>query len=120
MKGLRQFLFFDWDAFAKGKIFAVTGVSSWDDNDTKAHVGTKVECAIIDDKTEYTIPKDGNGFTNKYQHVKFKIRKDVNLPIDTKVIPQGVRASVYGEYYNNLSIECADLGIVKEQATSAK
>ena len=54
MKGLNQFLRFDWNAFAEGKSFLVTGVSEYQDFDTKQHLGTKVECVIALDKTPYS------------------------------------------------------------------
>ncbi len=44
MKGLSQFQMFDWDAFAKGKVFIVTGISDYCDFESKQHLGTKVDC----------------------------------------------------------------------------
>ena len=61
MKGLNQFLMFNWDAFAEGKSFLVTGVSEYQDFDTKQHLGTKVECVIAADKTPYPAPARSSG-----------------------------------------------------------
>ena len=111
MKGLNQFLGFDWNAFAEGKTFIVTGISELVDFNTKAHLGTKVECVIGADKTPYTF-KDGETFTNRFEKISFKVSKDVNIPIETRVIPVNAVASIYGEYRNQLSVKCDDIQVV--------
>lgn len=111
MKGLNQFLFFDWDAFAEGKTFVVVGVSEYIDYTTKVHLGTKVDCVISSDKTTYAF-KDGEVFNNRFEKISFKVSKDVNIPIDTKVMPVNAVATIYGEYRNQLSIKCTDIEIV--------
>ena len=55
MKGLSQFQKFDWDGFAQGKTFVVTGIGEYSDFESKAHLGTKVECVIAVDKTPYEL-----------------------------------------------------------------
>lgn len=111
MKGLNQFLSFNWDAFAEGKTFIVTGVSEYQDFDTKAHLGTKVDCVIATDKTLYKF-KDGEEFTNRFEKISFKIAKDVNIPIETRVIPVNAVASIYGEYRNQLSVKAEDIQVI--------
>ena len=108
MKGLNQFLSFDWDAFADGKAFIVTGVSEYQDFDTKAHLGTRVDCIILTDKTPYKF-KDGEEFTNRFEKITFKVSKDVNVAIDARVVPVNAVASIYGEYRNQLSVKCDDI-----------
>lgn len=111
MKGLNQFLGFDWGGFAAGKAFIVTSVSELLDYNTKAHLGTKVECVIGADNTPYKF-KDGETFTNRYEKITFKVSKDVNIPIDARVMPVNAVATIYGEYRNQLSVKCDDIQIV--------
>lgn len=111
MKGLNQFLSFNWDAFAEGKTFIVTGVSEYMDYNSKEHLGSKVDCVIASDKTPYKF-KDGEEFTNRFEKISFKVSKDVNIPIETKVIPINAVATIYGEYRNQISVRCSDIQIV--------
>ena len=53
MKYLTQFQKFDMDEFLKGKQLMVTGVGENIDFETKQHLGTKVEVAIVKDDTPY-------------------------------------------------------------------
>lgn len=108
MKGLSQFLKFDWDAFSQGKLFTVTGLREYQDFDSKAHIGTKVECVIALDKTAYSF-KDGKEFTNRFEKITFKVSKDVNIPLESRVIPKGAVASIYGDFRNQLSVKCNDI-----------
>lgn len=112
MKGLNQFNTFDWNRFADGKLFVVTGVSEWSDFNTKAHLGTKVDCVIAVDKTVYAF-KDGQQFTNRFEKISFKVNKDMNIPIDSRVMPKGATASIYGEYRNKLSVKCDDIVVAQ-------
>jgi len=108
MKGLNQFIKFDWDAFAEGKTFIVTSISEYVDFDTKAHLGTKVDCVIATDNTVYKF-KDGEEFTNRFEKISFKVSKDINIPIETRVVPKNAVATIYGEYRNQLSVKCDDI-----------
>ena len=110
MKGLNQFVAFDWDRFADGKVFVVTNVSEYTDFETKNHLGTKVEAVIAVDRTPYSF-KDGKHFSNLYEKVTFKVAKDVNVPLEAKVQPKGVTATIYGEYRNMLSVKCQDIAV---------
>ncbi len=111
MKGLNQFVDFDWDKFANGKVFIVTNVSEYSDYETKKHLGTKVEAVIAADRTPYSY-KDGKVFNNLYEKVTFKVTKDVNVPLEASVQPKGVTATIYGDYRNLLSIKCQDIAVV--------
>ena len=111
MKGLNQFLSFNWDAFAEGKTFIVTAVNEHVDYNTKEHLGSKVDCVIASDKTSYKF-KDGEQFTNRFEKISFKVSKDVNIPIETRVMPINAVATIYGEYRNQLSVKCDDIQAV--------
>lgn len=111
MKGLNQFQMFDWNAFAKDKVFIATGMSEYFDFESKQHLGTKVDCVIAVDKTPYEF-KNGNTFTNRYEKISFKVGKDVNIPLEARVVPKGVTARVYGDYRNQLSVICDDIAVV--------
>ena len=110
MKGLSQFVKFDWDSFANGKQFLVVGTSEYQDFESKQHLGTKVDCIITVDKTPYEF-KDGKVFTNRFERVTFKVGKDISVPVDAYVLPKGVKASIYGEFRNQLSVKCDDLAV---------
>ncbi len=110
MKGLSQFLMFDWDGFAKDKAFVCTGVSEYSDYNTGAHIGSRVEAIISVDKTAYDF-RNGQSFTNKFEKIVFKVTKDVNIPIEARIQPRGVVAKVYGDYHNLLSITCSDIAV---------
>lgn len=111
MKGLNQFLVFNWDAFAEGKTFVVTGISEYQDFETKAHLGTKLDCVIATDTTPYKF-KEGEIFSNRFEKISFKVAKDVNIPVEARVVPKNVVATIYGEYRNQLSVKCEDIAIV--------
>lgn len=114
MKGLAQFNKFDWDSFANGKQFIVTSVDEYIDFDTKAHLGTKVECIISVDKTPYVF-KAGKEFTNRFEKITFKVMKDMSIPLDAHVMPKNVTASIYGEFRNQLSVKCEDILIATQK-----
>ena len=84
MKGLNQFQSFDFEAFVHGKQFTVIGTSEYADFETKQHLGTKVDCVIIVDKTPYNF-KDGKSFSNRFEKISFKVEKDVSIPLDAHV-----------------------------------
>ncbi len=111
MKGLNQFLVFDWNGFAEGKSFLVTGLSEYQDFETKAHLGTKVECVIASDKTPYKF-KEGEVFSNRFEKITFKVAKDVDIPVEARVVPKNAVATIYGEYRNQLSVKCEDIAVV--------
>ncbi len=113
LKRLTQFLHFDWESFSADKQFSVTDCREWVDHDTKMVIGTKVEAVIINDKTKYI---DNNGdilnTTNRYSSVTFKVGKRMNIPVNSLIKPLKVKAKVYGQYNECLSIKCEDIQIV--------
>lgn len=96
MKYLNNFLSFNWNEFAEGKSFMVIGISDYQDFDSKAHIGSKVDCVIVTDNTKYK-RKDGDNATNRFEKISFKVSKDVNIPIESRVIPVNAVATIYGE-----------------------
>lgn len=108
MKKLSFFEKFDWESFIKGKKLAVAGINEYVDFETKKHLGTKVKVVIIEDHTDYGI-EGGNPVSNKYESMTFKCFKDIDLPLDSIVVAKGVKATVYGEYHNQLSLYADDI-----------
>lgn len=111
MKKLSQFMRFDCEAFFREKVFQVTGASEWVDYTTKAHMGTKVDVAIIKDDTQYKL-KEGETVSNLYEKLTFKVRKDVNVPVGAHVVPVNAAATVYGDYRNQLSVTADDIRVI--------
>lgn len=112
MKNLGQFIFFKFNEFAKDKKFMVTEVSPWQDFKTKEVLGSAVTVVVIEDSTIYG--KQGN---NLYEKFKIKVRKQVNPPVNSLVMPAGevVEATVYGDYRNMLSVTCDDIRIINDK-----
>lgn len=108
MKGLNAFTRFDWPAFSEGKKLAVAGITEYVDYETKKHLGSKVKVVIIEDNTDYGTSGD-KPINNKYECMTFKCTKDIDLPMDTFVEAKGVKATVYGEYHNQLSLYAEDI-----------
>lgn len=111
LKKLNQFLKFDWEGFSKGKVLQVASLTEWVDYTTKVHMGTKIEVAIVRDNTQYKL-KEGEHVTNAFEKLTLKIRKDVNVPVGTIVMPVNVSATVYGEYRNQLSVTADDIRVI--------
>ena len=116
LKKVSTFVRFDWQAFAKDKRWMCTGCTEWKDHDTGKHMGTLVEATIIDDKTVY-YDNDGNELkvTNRFEKINFKVKKDVEIPLDSIINPVGVTAKAYGDFNSKLSVKCDDIQIVPTQ-----
>ncbi|WP_322353813.1 hypothetical protein [Paratractidigestivibacter sp.] len=116
MRKLLQFNKFDMQAFSQGKVYLVTGISPWNDFTTKAHLGTKVEVVIAEDKTPYK-SNDGEVVSNAYEKLQFKVAKDnVSVPVGAQVVPVNPVATIWGDYHNKLSVKCDDVKVVQKQA----
>lgn len=111
MKKLSQFTNFDAEAFFKDKRFMSLALRSWDDIQTGAHLGSKLEAVIVQDKTNYHT-KPGEIVTNLYEKITFKVPKDIDVPLNTEVKPIGVTAKVYGDFKNQLSVQAEDIIVV--------
>lgn len=55
---------------------------------------TKVECVIASDKTPYKF-KEGEVFSNRFEKISFKVAKDVNIPVESRVVPKNVVATIF-------------------------
>lgn len=110
MKKLTQFLTFD-KRFYEGKAFVVVDTKTYseysaDGTATDNKLGTKIDALVIQDDTKY--PKQEDKGINKYQKLSFKlpnvfsvnVKQDDLFTIDTNEI---IKASVYGNYRNELS-----------------
>lgn len=117
MKGLKEFLTFDWGKFSKDKQFIVVGVGEYTEFNSQRHLGTKIESVIITDNTSYTY-KD-KPFTNLYEKISFKVTKDIDVPLNSIIVPAGeIKATVFGDYNNQLSVICSDIKIEPTKASS--
>lgn len=114
MKKLNQFLEFNVEKFFEGKVFVTTGISEWRDFDTNQKKGTKVETVIAKDETRYDL-KEGEIVSNMYEKLVFKVPKEVKIPMNAQVEPRGVKATVYGEYRNQLSCTAEDVAVVNHK-----
>lgn len=125
MKNLHQFMFFDWELFAKDKYFKCIGVSKWTEFKTKAELGTKVQVVIIKDDTSYKPFSDGSPAPNNlYEKLDFKIPqklKDVTINIGDMVIPVNPVAKPYSlgsddsakkTKQNQLSVKADDVKVL--------
>lgn len=112
MRNLNQFVAFDLDAFMAGKDLTVAACTPWSDYDTKAKLGTRIEVAITRDDTKYAPGKDGETRTNLYEKLTVKVEKDISLPVGSVVTIVGGKATIFGDYRNQLSIKAEDVKIV--------
>ncbi|MCF2642389.1 hypothetical protein I6E50_08210 [Roseburia hominis] len=111
MRFLSQFHRFALEEFLAQKTLMVTGVSEYVDFTTKKHLGTKVECTIVEDNTPYK-QKEGEHMSNRFEKITFKVTKDVDVPLNAMVEPVNATAKVYGDYKNMLSVTCEDIKLV--------
>lgn len=116
MKALNKFMEFNWERFSTGKEFTVTECTSWTDYNTHETLGTRIEVIITKDETDYNM-KNGNETSNLYQRLIFKVTKNVNVDINSKIVPINPVVKAYGldrdgkfsSYLNCLSIQCEDV-----------
>ena len=106
MRFLNQFNEFNFVQFSEGKTFNVVEVAPWQDYKTKELLGTEVTVVIMTDNTNYGEKKTG---TNRFEKLKFKLRKQVDVPVDAQVIPINPVGKVYGDFNQNLSVHCDDI-----------
>lgn len=113
MKHLNDFSFFDWVAFSKDKKFEVLSCNPWKDNDGRFQ-GTKVEVVILEDNTRYNLRPDESSVTNKFEKLIFKVVGDqlIDIAPGSVVVAQNVKATIYGDYRNNLSVKCSSVDVV--------
>lgn len=120
MKKLRQFLKFDHESFLKDKKFIVKETRPYfeyvNGEKTDKELGTTVVCLIDEDNTKYA---DDEVDVNLLETINFKVPgKQLDLAQKTAVKPaEIIKASVYGEFLNKLSIECARIVKIDTNAT---
>ena len=114
MKGLSKFLSFNWPAFSTGKYFLSIRTSEWKHHETGQLLGTKVEALITDDQTDYGVPELARA--NLYEKITFKVPHSVIVPPEVEIQPKGnIRATVYGDFRNNLSIVADDIEVIDDK-----
>jgi len=120
LKHLGQFSDFGIERFLADKTTMSTGCSQLIDYDTKEHVGTKVEGVFTRDDTQYK-QKNGENVTNLYNKIVYKVmKKGLNVPVGSIIVPVNPKATVYGEYRNQLSITCEDIQIISQQSVQSQ
>ena len=109
LKGLGSFQFFSLENFLEGKRVVYLKAVPWNEGEGKdARLeGAKVVLQILEDKTKY----QKEGIDNYGEQITVKVRGVPPAtyhklkPLSTEVIITDVeKASVYGEYRNELSI----------------
>ncbi len=108
MKKLNMFSIFDWEGFAKGKRFLCIGKQEWKDFSSGEHLGTKIESVIAQDNTDYGA-QEGETVTNQYEKLTFKVPHDVDIPLNVEIRPKNVKATIYGDYRNQLSVYAEEI-----------
>lgn len=107
MKKLRQFLYFDTEAFFKHKDLAIIGSEKWVYYETGEIPGTIYKILILNDKTVYGDERsnvnDGETFKVKVPHVEKQYQKLQKVKLINST------ANVYGDYMNNLSVKADDI-----------
>lgn len=112
LKKLNRFTFFDVEGFLTGKRLLVTGISGWEDFDTKRLLGTKVEVVIAADKTDYGAA-EGEIISNLYEKLTVKVpTAGLSFPVNAEVRLVNAEAVVYGEYRNQLSITAEGIEVI--------
>ncbi len=105
MKSLNQFQEFNCDKFFADKRLAYVKAEPWRENEQT--IGSKVTLQVVEDKTKYA----KEGVTNFGEQFVVKVRGLEPLsfsklkPLTTEIVISDVeRATVYGEYRNNLTL----------------
>lgn len=111
LKQLSAFNKFDLGAFLTGKVLmivAITPIKVYKDGEPVGEEGSKVETVISVDNTKY--PNSDPNQTNSFERFNVKVPEDVKtvrekLKIgDTYTLKKYIKASIYGEYRNQLSV----------------
>lgn len=117
MKHLNQFVSFACQSFLEDKTLTVTSCMSWLDYNTKAHMGSKLNVVITEDRTTYR-QKDGESVSNLFEKFTVKVPKDLSIPAGSVVSLVNPVGTVYGEYRNQLSVTAEDVQIVPSSGAS--
>ena len=109
MKYLNNFIVFNFKAFAKGKQFVLKEITEWKDFETKEVLGSKVTLTIVVDDTIYQTKDGEEEGVNQYEWLTIKVRQPLDKfngwkRNDKIKVARIEKASVYGDYQNQLSI----------------
>lgn len=113
LKRLSEFERFDAEGFFANLNLGAVGQSEWKDFTTGEHKGTKVEVVIIGDKHNYN-SANGQQISNIYEKLTVKVPKDIDVPMNSHVRLINAKATVYGQYRNQLSITADDIEVIKK------
>lgn len=113
LKKLNKFQYFDFEEFSAKKKFISVGQQEWKDYNTGNILGTKVEVVIAQDKTDYGT-SEGEIVNNLYEKLIFKIPMQITLPMNVEVRPKNSKATVFGEFRNQLSITADDIEVISK------
>lgn len=120
MKKLRQFQKFDHEKFFAGKMMVVKEVKETFEYDESGEntgkvLGTTVVAVITKDNTKYDDEEKRNlnfmeSFNIKVPKINFEVAQGAEIkPVNI------TKASVYGKYMNQLSIECEDIKVANHE-----
>lgn len=110
LKALRQFVpAFEAERFFEKKQLQVTACSAWNDYESKALMGTKVEVVIVVDNTEYQPTKKGDIISNVFEKLTVKVPRTVSFSVGTPVKLINPKAVIYGDFQNMLSVTCENI-----------
>lgn len=112
MKYLTRFLSFNLPAFLEGKTIQYIGKETWRDFNSGEILGTKVKGLITRDETDYG--NNAEPRANLYEKVVIKVPKELELPLNSAIMPLEATSTVFGDYRNQLSIVAKDIEIVNE------
>lgn len=124
MKKLKGFNKFDYQSFLKGKAFALKEIRDWkeykDGEPSGKILGQKVECVIMKDETIYKNNDEVTTGVNLFEPIVFNVPNgNYNIPQKAIVKPINItKANVYGQYQNQLSIECEKVEVVQKNAST--
>lgn len=115
MEKLNSFLEFNLSKFLKSKVLEVTSFKEHKRYENGKPIGVDgvvISVAIVKDRTDYGTP----GISNLYQIFSIRVNgasiDDVTTrfsPGDVIRLKSYVKASVYGDYRNQLSVQCNSL-----------
>ena len=115
MKALTLFNTFDWLSFSKDKELVVTGCAEWQDYKTHQHMGTRVYCVIAKDNTRYFYHGENVVGLNEYERFSVKVPKNISVDRGSRIALVNPRATVYGQFNNNISITADDVKVINQK-----
>ena len=112
LRYLSDFAPFSMEDFSNGKTFMATGCRPWNDFESKQVRGQKVDVVILTDETVYKPRKDGEVATNRFEKFVVKVPKTVDVPVNAMIELVNARATIYGDYRNQISVVADDIRVL--------